>query len=396
MNGRLSLLIGSLVFAVGLAACGGGGSTVGGNITPPSGSSFGNSKLQLKTQVIVPNVGAGSSPAFSYDIGLVDPVLHHYYLADRTNKALDVIDTRTNVLKLIPGPYAGIKSSNDISGPDGVVVIPGNPKVYVGDVNSVKVVDTSSASLVTTITTGTTGLRTDEGCYDKDDNLIMFANPADSPPYTTFINASTNMVVATLPFTGSAGLEACIYDPATKNFFINNDGTPANPTGELDVIPAASAVAAAPTIAQIYPEGNCGPTGIDMGPNHQLLIGCDTPSGTPQQTLIMNTSGAIVKTITQVGGEDEVAYDSFSNRYYTASRDWTADGISQTGLSTAVFTPVLGVIDASTNTWIDNVPTGKNSHSVATDPNTGHVFVPVASTSTANGGVNVYGLVGGP
>ena len=395
MNGRLSLLIGSLVFVAGLTACGGGGSTTG-NITPPTGSTFGDSRLQLKTQVILPNLGAGSTPAFSYDIGAVDPILHQYYLADRTNKALDVIDTRTNALKVIPGPYAGVQSSNDISGPDGVAFIPGNPKVYVGDVNSVKLVDTSSGTVVTTIVTGTAGKRTDEGCYDKDDNLIMFANPADSPPYTSFINASTNTVIAKLQFTDSAGLEACIYDPGTKSFFINNDGTTANPSGELDVIPAASAVAGAPTIAHAYPEGNCAPTGIDLGPNKQLVIGCDPPAGSPQLTLIMNTSGAIVKTITQVGGSDEVAYDAFTNRYYTASRDWTANGISQTGSSTAVFTPVLGVIDASSNTWIANIPTGRGSHSVATDSNTGHVFVPVPSTATANGGVNVYGLAGSP
>ncbi|HTJ27003.1 MAG TPA: hypothetical protein VMA36_12670 [Candidatus Limnocylindria bacterium] len=395
MNGRWSSLIGAALFVVGLTACGGAGST-SGNITPPAGSSFGSSNLQLKTQVILPNLGAGSTPAFSYDIGAVDPTLHRYYLADRTNKALDVIDTRTNALRVIPGPYAGIQSSNDISGPDGVVSIPGNPDVYVGDVDSVKVVDTNAGTVVKIIATGTAGKRTDEGCYDKDDNLVMFANPADSPPYASWINASTNAVVAVFPFNGSAGLEACVYDPGTKSFFINNDGTAANPSGELDVFPAASVVAGAPAIANAYPEGNCGPAGIDLGPNHQLVVGCDAPAGDPQITLIMNTSGAIVKTITQVGGEDEVAYDSFANRYYTASRDWTANGISQTGNANATFVPVLGVIDAATNTWIQNVPTGRGSHSVAADANTGHVFVPVPSTATANGGVNVYGLAGSP
>jgi hypothetical protein len=395
MNGRWSLLIGTMLFAVGLTACSGNGGT-SGNISPPAGNSIGNSNLQLKTQVIIPNIGAGSTPAFSYDIGGVDPALHHYYLADRTNKALDVIDTRTNVLHQFVGPYAGVQSSNDISGPDGVVFIPGNPVVYVGDVNSVKLVDSNTGAIAKTITTGTTGNRTDEGCYDKDDNLLMFENPADSPPYDTWINASTNAIVAVLPFTGSAGLEACVYDPATKTFFVNNDGTPANPHGELDAITAASVLAGAPTIAQAYPEGNCGPTGLDLGPNHQLLVGCDAPAGSPQITLIMNTSGAIVKTITGVGGSDEVAYDAFTNRYYTASRNWTANGLSQTGLSTAAFTPVLGIIDASTNTWIANVPTVKGSHSVAADSSTGHVFVPVPSTATSNGGVNVYGLTGSP
>jgi hypothetical protein len=395
MNGRWSLLIGSVLFAVGLTACSGNGGT-SGNITPPSGSSLG-ANLQLKTQVILPNLGPGSTPAFSYDIGGVDPSLHHYYLADRTNKALDVIDTRTNVLRQIPGPYAGITPSNNNAGPDGVVFIPGNPVVYVGDVNSVKLVDTNAGTtLAKTISITNSGFRTDEGCYDKDDNLVMFANPADNPPFDTWINASTNAIVAKLPYPGSAGLEACVYDPATKTFFLNNDGTPANPNGELDTVTAASVLAGTPAIANAYSEGNCAPTGLDLGPNHQLVVGCDAPQGDPQLTLIMNTSGAIVKTINGVGGEDEVAYDPFTNRYYTASRDWTANGISQTGSATAVFVPVLGVIDASTNTWLANIPTGKGSHSVAADSSTGHVFVPVPSTATANGGVNVYGLVGSP
>jgi hypothetical protein len=395
MNGRWSLLIGTALFVVGLTACGGAGSS-NGTITPSAGNTLGNSNLQLKTQVILPSLGAGSTPAFSYDIGAVDPTLHRYYLADRTNKALDVVDTRTFALRVIPGQYAGIGATNTVSGPDGVVSITGNPDVYVGDVNSVKVVDTTAGAVLTTIVTGSAGNRTDEGCYDKDDKLIMFANPGDSPPYVSWINPATNKVVAVLPFNDSAGLEACVYDPGTKNFFINNDGTTANPNGELDAIPAASVVANAPAVAHAYPEGNCGPTGIDLGPNHQMVVGCDAPAGDPQITLIMNTSGAIVKTITQVGGSDAVAYDPFANRYYTASRNWTANGISQTGIATATFVPVLGVIDAATNTWIQNVPTGRGSHSVAADPNTGHVFVPVPSTSTANGGVNVYGLAGTP
>ena len=57
---------------------------------------------------------------------------------------------------------------------------------------------------------------------------------------------------------------------------------------------------------------------------------------------------------------------------------------------------VVTVIDAATNTWLANIPSGKGSHSVAADSSTGHVFVPVPSTATANGGVNVYGLVGSP
>ncbi len=203
----------------------------------------------------------------------------------------------------------------------------------------------------------------------------------------------TNAIKTKYAFAGSSGLEACAYDPATKNFFINNDGTPANPNGELDVIPAASVVAGAPTVSATYPEGNCGPAGIVLGPNDNLLVGCDAPAGDPQITLIMSAAnGSIVATITQVGGEDEVAYDPLSQRYYTASRDMTANGVSQTGNANAQFTPVLGVIDARTNTWIENLPTGAGAHSVAVDPTNGNVFVPVPPTATAPGGVDIFGF----
>ena len=123
-----------------------------------------------------------------------------------------------------------------------------------------------------------------------------------------------------------------------------------------------------------------------------MVVGCDAPAGSPQITLIMSaTSGAIVTTITKVGGEDEVAYDPKLNHYYVAARDWTADGISQTGNAGAAFTPVLGVIDAATNVWIANFPTGANAHSVAVDSTTGNVFVAVPPTATTSGGVQVFG-----
>jgi hypothetical protein len=86
--------------------------------------------------------------------------------------------------------------------------------------------------------------------------------------------------------------------------------------------------------------------------------------------------------ITNVGGVDEVWYNSGDNRYYLAGRDMP------TG-------PVLGVIDAKTNQWLVNVSTGANSHSIAVDPNTNHAFVPLQSgpactTQNANGCIGVF------
>ena len=46
---------------------------------------------------------------------------------------------------------------------------------------------------------------------------------------------------------------------------------------------------------------------------------------------------------------------------------------------------VLGIIDAATNKWIANVPTGKNAHSVAVDPGNNRVYVPIPT------GIAVFG-----
>jgi hypothetical protein len=54
--------------------------------------------------------------------------------------------------------------------------------------------------------------------------------------------------------------------------------------------------------------------------------------------------------------------------------------------------PVLGVIDADTNSWLANVPTGTNSHSVAADRKNNHVFVPLRAPNAhcPNGCIGVF------
>jgi hypothetical protein len=349
-------------------------------------SEIGQSGLYLAQVIALPNLPAGGK--FSYDIGVVDPHAHSYYLADRTNKSLDIIDTDTYAVHQVSG-FTGVGASNDVSGPDGVVVTPDG--VYVGDVNGLKLVDPQAATIVATIPIASSGFRTDEGCYDPDDRLLMFQNPADSPPFATYLMTKDNSIVARLPFADAKGLEACVYDPRTKSFLVNNDGTPTNPHGEVDIIPAWTVIAGNPQVAARYALGNCGPTGIALGRHEEVVVGCDAPAGDPQLTLIMDArTGTILDAVSEVGGEDELAFDPHLGRFYVAARNMTASGESQSGVAGAAFTPVLGVIEAATGAWIANIPTGAGAHSVAVDPRTGRVFVPVPPTPSLAGGVQVY------
>jgi hypothetical protein len=90
-------------------------------------------------------------------------------------------------------------------------------------------------------------------------------------------------------------------------------------------------------------------------------------------------SEKVVKVIHEVGGEDEVWYNPSAHRYYTGSRDQPGGG-------------VLGVINADTDTWIENLPTGTNAHSVAADTKNNMIFVPLTAPNAAcpNGCIGIY------
>ncbi|GAC1401633.1 MAG: hypothetical protein NVS3B17_10390 [Vulcanimicrobiaceae bacterium] len=350
---------------------------------PPSIAGPVTTVPKASTLIQLPQLAPGTS--FAYDISAVDPSLHRLYLADRTNKSLDIVNTTDNSLTSVGGFTGQIGTNNTISGPDGVVVIPGSSVVAVGDVNVVKFVDTTARTVVATTTTGTAGNRTDEGCYDKDDGLLMMANPGDATPYVTFISATSHNVVSTFAFAASQGLEACVYDPGTKNFLINNDGNNTNLLGEIDVISAASAVAGKPVISAVYPLPNCSPTGMILAPGEKLLVSCDPPNGLPLTSLVFNAATGKQLATIPLGGADQIDYDPFTNRFYEAARHNTASGIAG-----APYTPVLGTIDANTFAVVGTTPTGNNAHSVAVDPSTGLIYVPLSPTATAPGGIQIF------
>ncbi len=339
----------------------------------------------LVTNIAVPNA---TNPAFTFDVSYADH--GRYFLADRNNKAVDVVDTNSNTLiEQIPGGFLGIGPSTDTSGPNGLVGLPGTSTLYVGDVNSVKIIDTSSQQLVKTIQLNTSGTRVDGGCFDSDDHLVAIASPAETPPYTTFINTDTQAIVARLTLTGSSGIESCAYDPGTKTFLINNDGTAANPNGELDVVPASSIVAGNPVVTKAFPLGECAPSGLALGPNRDVMIGCDPDAGNPLITLILDRTNGNVLAKLPFGGVDQIAYDTVSNRYFLPARHWTASGTA----AASGFTPRMAVVDGSSRTLIAQVPVGAGAHSVAVDGPSGQVYVPYQPGKDPNfpdAGISVF------
>lgn len=363
-------LMGGAALVVALAGCSNDSTVLSPQPSP--------GPIGLLSVIKIPNVGP--QPGFDFDLGIVDAATETYYLADRTNKSIDIIDARTNTLTAQVAGYVGQFPSNAVSGPNGIEVV--NNFLYTGDGDStVKIIDIASRTIVKVLPTGGVK-RADAIAYDKDDNIVIVTNKNEKVPFVSFINPTTQTIVnkTSIP---SSQLDAVLYDPNLRKFLVSVTSTTVNPGGEIDAVD--------PTSFQVtarYPVMGCLPGGLALGPSGHLLVGCSgdaIAAGFPAQSLILDdATGNVLKAITEVGGSDEVTYNAGDGFFYTASRDMTSNG-----LATGTPTPVLGIIDAVNLTYVKSVPTSKNSKSVAADPKNNRVFVPL--TDVPGPGVGVYG-----
>ncbi len=188
-----------------------------------------------------------------------------------------------------------------------------------------------------------------------------------------------------------AGIGGSAFNPNTGHFLVANANavpntlTPDLTTGTIDEIDPRIGNPNGPVVVNSFLVKNCMPSGIVQGPGNNFLVTCADHDGVtfpPNEYVINGSTGAILATITTVGGVDEAWFNAGDQRWYLAARDMPAG-------------PVLGVIDAKSNTWLQNVTTNSNSHSIAVDPSNNHVFVPMQSggictTQSANGCIAVF------
>ncbi len=334
---------------------------------------------------LIPVPGA---PLASFDISWVDSPSQTYYLADRSNNRIDRVDARTDTL-LEPigvGMFAGFTGRNATSGPDGVLEAHNLHQLWVGDGGSrVHVFNATSGQRVDTISTakcptpGCNKLRADELAYDPKDHLIVIANDEDDPPYLTFISTEDHSVQGFLDFPDARdGLEQPVWDRKTHMIYQAVPESVANPGGEIAVVDPQTR-----TVTAIFPitdeDGvptRCNPHGLAIGPHFNMLVGC--AARVPAQSIVIDLrDGSTVAVIRQVGASDEVWYNPGDKNYYLAASNDPRG-------------PSLGIIDARTNTWIQNVPTNRGAHSVAANRANRHIYVPMGPPRCVPGCIGVF------
>src|SRR5713101_3762522 len=368
-----------------------------------TGPALAGPMYQLLTTIPVPssadNVQGGVFTG--YDIAYFDGTTQLMYLADRSNASVDIFSAKTNsfvgrvggtgnlFVGIQPKPVNPATINNDISGPDGVVVanFGGAKQLWAGDGPSLLkgfdlTLPGSPPLSGTPINTGASpATRVDEMAFDPKDHLLLVANNAADPPFATLVDTSTKAIVTKITFDGKTvaqggdghgapsatnGIEQAVWDPSHGGrFFISipqlNGGGPGG-VAMLDI---------SGNVTHVYDFGSaglgafaaCSPAGLALGANGKLMVGC----GVASQSILLdpnaNGGSGSTKAFPQVSGEDMVWFDPTTNRYFLAAR------LNPGG-------PVLGIIDGSTETFLQNVRTTPGDHSVAVDPVSGEVFVP--------------------
>jgi hypothetical protein len=265
------------------------------------------------------------NPLKSFDISYVDVLTHKFLLADRWNSAIDVADTLSNIFvsQLIANPpFAGVVSTANASGPNGVILINGlvnlcnsessavssrskscRPQlkslVWAADgptencsgpcdgTSTVKVIDLSSGQTVRVLPTNG-NRRPDELCYNPDPRNphVLVANHDPMDNFVTFFRWDNFQNVGAMSLAGSdqdaanfpavaAGIEQCKFNERNSYFYLaipTTDTESGDGSGNGYVLKIAQPTSSTQAfVAAAYEidgqaTGCAGPQGLAIGP----------------------------------------------------------------------------------------------------------------------------------
>jgi len=319
-----------------------------------------------------------SPVTLAFDISWVDNSTQKYYLADRTNNAVDLVDAASDTFVgfIGKGQYTGSKPcsgrTKDVrhcSGPNGVTT-DDLGHLWAGD-GVGDVIEASAmqpgTEILRKIPTGGK-FRVDEIAYDPVDRILMASSDGDSPVFLTFISVTDGRVLGHYKYPPDQdGLEQPAWNRETGWFYQNVPGA----NNRIDVFDPRHL----PNPIKSFPVQCKGGlldltlSGLAVGPKGRLMTVCGTVGG---KSLDPRT-GRVVKTIPQVGDADEVWYDPGSNSYYFAH---SMNGATEAATARA---GAIGMVNAATDEFVTDIPIeGAGVHSVAVNAANNHIFVPVA------------------
>jgi YVTN family beta-propeller protein len=279
----------------------------------------------------------GDTSRFDYES--LDPGAHRLYIAHLGAGTVPVYDVSAGAM---------VGEVKDVPGVHGVLAVPELGRVYATatGANQVAVIDPQSLSVVATIPGGT---YPDGLAYDPENGKLYISD--ESGGTDTVIDTSTNQVVATVPLGGEvgntqfdAGAHQILAAVQTRNQVVTIDPNTDQVSGRYDT------------------PGCDHPHGLQISPDRRLaFVACEGNA----KLVVMDLQTMGVTETYDVGSvPDVLAFDGVRRVLYVApeSGPVTAFSETETGLKPLAQNDV-----------------GPNAHVVAVDPDTGHVYFPIAN-----------------
>lgn len=254
----------------------------------------------------------------SFDDVEIDQQNHRLYVADRTDRGVDIFDISSvgaKYMRTIPTP----------SGPNGLAIAADLTRLYVGTAGgSVIVVDIDVTSprlddIIAVVQTN--GSEADLLDYAGDRQRLYVSNGVDGT--ITSIDTTTNAVAAS--FNVGSPLEQPRYDTADGMLYVTSPDADAL----FRIDPTDGTMTSTPL-------GGCRPTGLAINPTSNVaLIVC--------RTFVMSRdlSTGATQAFVQLGGGDIAEYDASADRFFLASPSGSQPAVaiftgSPIGYSTSV------------------------------------------------------------
>ena len=328
--------------------------------------------LQYITNISVLNWTQTGSTQANFDLFVFNPLTRIMYFADRTNKSVGAIDTKTNT-------YVGTTALPTGGSTNGVVIAPDLQQLIITDGQTNVIVydlrvpgSQPTVYMVPNITGGTDALD-----YDPVNHTVYVIN-GSAPYYMTGVDLVNQQVSTQLKLPASP--ELMKFNPVDGMIYqVFTDGDNKNAgAGVARYNPYTN------TLSPTWPVA-CVPHGIDIDPvTNTAIVGCGNANPSVAgsnggQALIDLGSGKILSRFPDVTGTDLLNFNSNNRRWYTAS---SSNNSKTTGCSadSGNNVPVIGVFDANGPTpnigeLVGVLCAGRGAHGLGIDTIQNNIYV---------------------
>jgi DNA-binding beta-propeller fold protein YncE len=275
--------------------------------------------------------------ATRWDYMDIDASRSRLFIAHLGDSAVVVVDTKT---KAVVGT---IGNAGEVHG---VVAIPQLGRAYATATKTNEVIAIDATSLKILARTPT-GVHPDGLAYAPEAHKVYVSD--ESGKTETVVDAQSNKRIATIPLGGSVGNTR--YDPASKHIFVNVQGT----SELIEIDPATDKI-----VQRIPVPGADGNHGLLIEPALRLaFIACE---GNDKLLVMDLHTKKVVSEFAVPGRPDVLAYDAELGLLYVAS---------ESGVVYQFKVNAQGVTKAGEER------VGANAHTVAVDPATHEVYLPL-------------------